>query len=295
MKPEDIDKLFRERVGNTSPTPPSDLWNRLQQRIEEELPQPNVIPLAAESKEEKKNFMWIYSSVAATLSLLLTVGIVFYNIKTIPEISEKIAVAEKPVLQETPVFTAPASETIAQVEPAQEKISEPQATVDATPASTTTETVAKPATIAKATKDVHQNKVTKASIAVQPKAYVQKAIASNTPTEKPVETATVVATDKPVTANALAGNTAASSANMNAEPVEIIIKRSAAPQTALAAAENEPSGFDKKTRLAKNIFKQVRNLANGEEVELQALGIRADKVALETQIGNKKLSKVINL
>lgn len=290
MRPEEIDKLFRERVGNTSPTPPSDLWNRLQERLEDEMPQKQETPvISILKKEDRKSFMWIYSSVAATLSLLLTVGVVFYNIKTTPEISERIAKVEKPVLEETPVHVVPAPETVAQVEPTTENNFEHQATDDAAPASNSTETVAKPATLAKATtKAVKQPSIAKATVADQPKANVQQAIASSTPTEKPVETAPTVTT------TAFAANTA-TSANMNAEPVEIIIKRAAAPQSAMAEAESEPSGFDKKARLAKNIFKQVRNLANGEEVELQALGIRADKVALETQIGNKKLSKVINL
>lgn len=291
MRPEEIDKLFRERVGNTSPTPPSDLWNRLQERIEEEMPRPVH---TIQPKEEKRSFMWIYSSVAATLSLVLTVGVVFYNIKSDPEVNQTLAKVEKPVLEEVPSYTAPAPETIAQVEPTSEKKSELQATEDATPASTITEAVAKPATIAKATKPAKQVKTAEATVAAQPRANVQQAIASNTPTDIPVETAPAKPTVKAVTPATLAANTA-TSADMNAEPVEIIIKRAVASQTAMAEAESEPSGFDKKTRLAKNIFKQVRNLANGEEVELQALGIRADKVALETQIGNKKLSKVINL
>ena len=56
MRPEDIDKLFKERLGNTSPTPPTDLWNRLQERIETEMPQP-------EEEEKKPVFIlcWLTS------------------------------------------------------------------------------------------------------------------------------------------------------------------------------------------------------------------------------------------
>ncbi|MBC5991715.1 hypothetical protein [Pontibacter cellulosilyticus] len=291
MRPEDIDKLFKERLGNTSPTPSADLWSRLQDRMEAEMPQ-QVKPIVKE-KDEKRGFMWIYSSVAATLSLLLTVGVVFYNIKSNPEVSETLAIQEKAVLQETPVYKAPETETLAQVETKTEKISEPQATEDATPASNITETVDKPATIAKATtKAVQQTKVTRATVAEQPNADVQQAIAVNTPiTEKPAEIATVVPTAKPVMPSALAA-----SAEMNARPVEITIKRSAAPAVASAQEQyEEESGLEKKAKLAKNIFKQARNLANGEQVELAALGIKADRVALETQIGKQKISKVINL
>ncbi|MDX5437363.1 MAG: hypothetical protein LPK03_09230 [Pontibacter sp.] len=288
MRPEEIDKIFKERLGNTSPTPPADLWNRLQDRMEAELPH----QIKPEKEEEKRSFMWIYSSVAATLSLLLTVGVVFYNIKSTPEVSDALVQQEKPVLQETPIATVPATETIAQAETKTEKISEPQATDDATPASNITETVDKPATIAKATtKAVQQTKTARVMVSeVKPKADVQQAIASNTPTaEKPAATETEATAAKPAAATALVA-----SADLNAKPVEIIIKRSASPATATEEAADE-SGLEKKARLAKNIFKQARNLANGEQVELAALGIKADRVALETQIGKQKLSKVINL
>lgn len=291
MRPEDIDKLFKERLGNTSPTPSADLWSRLQDRMEAEMPQ-QVIPIT-KSKEEKRSFMWIYSSVAATLSLLLTVGIVFYNIKTTPEISETLAVKDKAILHETPAYNDPVTDAIAQAETNSEKNSETQATEDATPASNITETVDKPATIAKATtKAVQHTKVARTIIAEQPKADVQQAIADNTPiTEMPTEKATVVPNAKPVMPSALAA-----SADMNAQPVEITIKRSAAPVVASAKEQvEEESGLERKAKLAKNIFKQARNLANGEQVELAALGIKADRVALETQIGKQKISKVINL
>ncbi|GAB3201243.1 CHASE3 domain sensor protein [Pontibacter aydingkolensis] len=290
MKPEDIDKIFKERLGNTSPTPPLDLWSKLQDRMEDEMPRQSL--LTEEKKEEKKSFLWIYSSIAASLSLLLAVGVVFYNIKTTPEISEQLADKDKVLLQESPAYKAPATETLAQAEIKSEKNSETQATEDAAPASSIAEPVEKPATIAKATKAVQQTKAAQVIEAPQPTANVQQAIAATTPvTEKPAETATVVPTGKPVMSSALAV-----SSDMNARPVEITIKRAATLTVATAEVEeSEPSGLDKKARLAKNIFKQARNLANGEQVQLADLGIRADRVALETQIGKQKFSKVINL
>ncbi|WP_299822030.1 hypothetical protein [uncultured Pontibacter sp.] len=294
MRPEEIDKIFKERLGSTTPTPPADLWNRLQDRMEAEMPQ------QLKPKEEKKSFMWIYSSVAATLSLLLTVGVVFYNIKSTPEVSDTLALKDKTILLEEPMYNAPVEEAVAQVEaiekPAEKKseiISEPRATKEASPASNITEAVERPATLAKAkTKAVQQTKAARANTASQPTAQVQQALAQNTPTtESPAEAATVIPTGKPVMPSALAA-----SADMNAKPVEITIVRSAAPAIATAVAEEkETGGLEKKAKLAKNIFKQARNLANGEQVQLADLGIRADRVALETQIGKQKISKVINL
>ncbi|RDV16581.1 hypothetical protein DXT99_03485 [Pontibacter diazotrophicus] len=299
MRPEDIDKLFKERLGNTSPTPPADLWSRLQDRMEEEMPQ--KAPL--QPKEEKRSYMWIYSSVAASISLVLTVGVVFFNINTgSPEINQAITEKGSVELHETPVITQPAPEAMAQADITKESSTEeknitPQATDANLAASNKAEEDVKTEAIAKATPKAVQQKQVKALTSKQPQATVQQAIAANTPSERAAEAAEAVTVpaEKPVTSTSLA--VANADANMNAAPVEIIIKRANTSPTQVAMAETEdtPGGLDKRARLAKNIFKQVRNLASGEEVELSELGINADKVALNTQIGKQKFSKVINL
>lgn len=298
MRPEDIDKLFKERLGNTSPTPPADLWNRLQERMQAEAaPQEEetrVIPLRA--RAEKRTSTWMYSSIAAAVSLVLSVGVLFYNINTgTPEVNEVLADKSTSLeLHEKPVTTEVAPEILADAGTAteitpEENNSNTQAT-DATPAaSNTTEANAKPEAVAKATQKAVQPKRATAIAANKTKATVQPAIISiaSESAAEPAETAPQPAV-KPATL-------AKAAANLNAEPVEIIIKRSAASQPAVAEAEEAPTGFDKKARLVKNIFKQVRNLASGENVELSEVGINADKVALNTHIGKQKFSKVINL
>ena len=298
MRPEDIDKLFKERLGNTSPTPPTDLWNRLQERMQAETaPQEEesrVIPLLA--RAETRTTTWLYSSIAAAVSLVLSVGVVFYNIQTgTPEVNEVLADKSKTLeLHEKPVITVEAPDlradggTTTKNNP-KENILIPQAT-DATPAaSNTTEADIKPKTVAKATPKAAQPKPANAIAANKPKATVQPAVAGKV-TERAEEPA--AAAPQPAVQPA---SLARAAANLNAEPVEIIIKRSAASPPDLAAAEVAPKGFDKKAKLAKNIFKQVRNLAIGENVELSEVGINADKVALSTHIGKQKFSKVINL
>lgn len=305
MKPEDIDKLFKERLGNSSPTPPADLWSRLQERMEEDQEKPLVLltPEAEQKKDGKQRFMWIYSSVAATLSLLLAVGVVFYNINTgTPEVSDTLtkydsklpqeipAVETVPEVEQAPVATDQSmmaqTETPEDILPAEEKNIPTQATAEPKAASNLTKQPTKQKFIAKAEPKALQQET--AAIATVSKATkkpdVQTAIAANTAPDAPaVEVAPVT---KPA---AVAAN-----ANLNAEPVEITIKRAVASQTDVAMASNEPTGNSKK-QLAKNIFKQVRNLASGDGVELEELGIRADRLALETQIGKQKISKVINL
>ncbi|MFD2999034.1 hypothetical protein ACFS7Z_01565 [Pontibacter toksunensis] len=299
MRPEDIDKLFKERLGNSSPTPPLDLWSRLQDRMEAELPQ--TAPL--QPKEEKHSFMWVYSSVAASISMVLAVGVVFFNIRTgTPEISQSIEEKGRVEIQETPVYSAPVPESIAQAEVATETNNEeknltPQATDANHAASNMAEEDVKKEAIAVATPKAVQQKKVKTSTKRQPQATAQQAIAINSQTERAPEVEETVTTPavKPVMSNALAS--AKADANMNAAPVEIIITRAGTSPTpaAMAEADEAQGGLDKKAKLAKNIFKQVRNLASGEEVELSELGINADKVALNTQIGKQKFSKVINL
>lgn len=299
MRPEDIDKLFKERLGNTSPTPPGDLWSRLQDRMEAEMPQ--VAPL--QPKEEKRSMMWLYSSVAASVSLVLAAGVVFFNINTgTPEISQSITDKSRVEIQETPVYSAPAPETIAKAEVAtelntEEKNINPQATDANQAASNMAEEDVKKEAVAVATPKAVQQKRARATAPKQPQATVQQAIAANTQPERAPEVTMAVATPaaKPVTSTALAS--AKADANLNAAPVEIIITRAGTSPTptAMAEADVAQDGLNKKAKLAKNIFKQVRNLASGEEVELSELGIKADKVALNTQIGKQKFSKVINL
>ncbi|WP_161887745.1 hypothetical protein [Pontibacter russatus] len=301
MRPEEIDKLFKERLGNTAPTPPADLWGRLQERMQTEAlsreeEEVKVVPLQSEKK--KSNYIWLYPSIAAAVSLVLSVGVVFYNINNgTPEVSEALAGKNQPLeLHEQPATAQAAPETMAQAAPAEaettaeENISTSQATDPTSTASNGTEAVAKPEAIAKAAPKAIQPEPAKAIATAKPEADAQPAIAVNV-SESAAETHETAPQPavKPATPAALAK----AAANLNAEPVEIIIKRSVASPPAMAEAA--PKGLGKKAKLAKGIFRQVRNLANGDGVELSEVGINADKVALNTQIGNQKFSKVINL
>ena len=301
MRPEDIDKLFKERLGNNTPTPPADLWNRLQERMqpleaagyEEET---KVVPLLHQ-RNEKPGFTWLYTSIAAAVSLVLSVGVVFYNINTgTPEVHEALADKGKRIeLDEKAVSTQAAPETVATAateaaNSSKETILTPQATYRGTAASNTTEAPSEPQLIAKATPKAAVPKPARLKISRQPRATEQPALAA---TIVPAHAADAPEPMAPPMVKPIA--LARADANLNAEPVEIIIRRSVAPEPALAGAADAPKGLNRKANLAKNIFKQMRNLASGENVELSEIGINADKVALNTQIGKQKFSKVINL
>ncbi|WP_242928113.1 hypothetical protein [Pontibacter vulgaris] len=295
MRPEEIDKLFNDRLGKAAPAPPADLWNRLQARMEEEMPQqqPKVLPMD-EPKAGKQRFLWMYSSIAATLSLLLTVGIVFYNIKTnAPELRDVVVKNETRQLEERPVIVEPLetkATEIAQAEEKNEKVFDAGATEVKRSASKVTERVTKAKAIANVTEKNTMKRSAEKATGIKHKTHKASSVASSKTTAQPVSVTPEVQPEAP----AILASTGTKAANLNAEPVEIVIKRAIASQPAQPVATEE-QGIEKKARLAKNIFKQVRNLSNGEPVELADLGINANKIALGTQIGKQKFSKVINL
>lgn len=289
MKPEDVDKLFKERLGPSSPTPPADLWNRLQDRMADEMP--------AKEEERRKagGFMWLSYSIAAAITLLLAVGVVFYSVQrgTVPV--DGMARNNELVPEQPLIITKPAPDkTVAEV--AAPVATPEEAAIPETTAPAAVKQDALPrATIARTeTKAAASRPASKAAAAKVERAVVAPSRPMLAQVEKPAipdapKKGDYYNTGEPVPATFAS----ASSANLNAQPVEIIIKRAVAIQD--MEEEEEPNGFEKKQKLAKNIFKQVRNLSNGERVELSELGINADKIALETQIGKQKISKVINL
>ncbi|OUJ74872.1 hypothetical protein [Hymenobacter crusticola] len=58
MQPEDIDKLFREKLQHHAPTPPAHLWAQLEEELQ---------------PAKKRPVMWLYAA-AAVIALLLVVG-----------------------------------------------------------------------------------------------------------------------------------------------------------------------------------------------------------------------------
>lgn len=290
MKPEDIDKLFKERLGGSTPTPPADLWNRLQDRIETEM------PAAGKSETRPRGFMWLSYSIAAAITLLLSVGVVFYSLQkgTAPADREDLATLNGQQPEQPLVLPEPATsgEQIAQAtEPAVPVIAEEVRTEPAIPAENSSKhsgiATAPAASKAKPKSGVRKpdQKNSAKSPAASPQFLAQKEQSAIPDTPQRVELDNTGET----TPVMFASNTV----DLNAQPVEIIIKRTVAVEE--VETDEEVSGFEKKQKLAKNIFKQVRNLSNGERVELSELGINADRIALETQIGKQKISKVINL
>ncbi len=284
MKPEEIDKIFGERLKNAAPTPPADLWNRLQERMEAELPQQEqkVKPIGF--------FMWVNKyAAAAAVTLMLSVGGTLYMLQE--EKSGKVeGLAQTDVKQAAP--TALPSE---------------KADAVAFPAATD-KPAGSLANVPKANAQEPQLSAEAPVLVAEPQhvpATAKARIAKATPKRQATKSLETTAEPQPEQLSTLAllnNKEEETAAGTSSAPLEIIIKRASEPvafasetYTEEAYAAEEGTGFDKKRRLAKNILKQVVNLSNGERVELSELGINANKIALETQIGKQKISKVIHL
>ncbi|MBC5773415.1 hypothetical protein H8S95_05010 [Pontibacter sp. KCTC 32443] len=286
MEPEEVDKLFKERLGRVAPTPPADLWNRLQERMQEELPQatPQIQP---EEHQEKRRLGFLYYSIAAAIALLLAVGVVLklQQPQTITDQTIASADVTTETIKPAEITLAPevtTEQSIAAVTTPDEETTIASVTEEPTIVAEQEKAVAKKPVI-KPRRKAEQQWV-KVEAPQQPAMLAQQKTKPEEPKQEPVQ----AAMQTPV---------AFASAN-SAEPVEIIIKRSVSSEVVAMASADEPeetSSFDRKQRLAKNIFKQVKNLSNGEKINLADVGLNADKIALETKIGKQKISKVINL
>ncbi|MER2998393.1 hypothetical protein [Pontibacter populi] len=289
MEPEEVDKLFNERLGRMAPAPPAALWNRLQERMEAEMPQA-TLQIQQEQHEEKRRYGFLYYSIAAAIALLLAVGVVlkFNQPQTVTDQTiAQVDLGDKQTTEPAQTIatdkTAASTEQTIAVATPEQTIADPTVTEEPTIVAAPAKTIAKKP-VTKPRKRADQQWV-KVEGTKQPAMLAQQ-------TTKPAQQV-----EEPQLPTAVQTPVAFASAN-SAEPVQIIIKRTVNNEPVALAASDEPeenSSFEKKQRLAKSIFKQVKNLSNGEQVNFADLGVNANKIALETKIGKQKISKVINL
>jgi len=267
MEPEDIDKLFKDRLANLPATPASDAWARLQQKME---------------PPKKARSMWIYYA-AASITLLIIAGLWFYNNQYSPE-SETLATVNKPkasavspLKTATPVTIIPekintAETQIAQAENVPSEIKQKLKTQ--LPVVKGYEKAEAPV-IAKVKKPMKAEKNLAKEKNYEP--THSPALVASAPEEK----ATLDGPDKPGTA-----------AVLTASIIEVKIKRDSPEEEERSDLREN---LARKTNLLKNIYKQARNLKNGEQVELTSLGIDTDKINAEKKEIKEKLNKVISL
>jgi len=268
MEPEDIDKIFKNRLSNLPATPSDDAWKRLQQKME---------------PPKKARSMWIYYA-AASITLLIISGIWFFSNKntldngTLASIKTPEAATSKPANPENPITIRPEDVKTNEYQIAQAEKVQPEVIQKSTPA------------IRSAVKSKEKNKMPLMAKAAKPmntedKRFKDKASPSMfSPTlnaSAPEEKLALVNQDKPLPSEML-----------TAGIIEVTVKRDN-PEVEERSELRE--NLARKTSLLKNIFKQARNLKNGDQVELASLGINTEKINSEKQELKDKLNKVISL
>lgn len=281
MGPEDIDELFKGRLGNLERTPSSEAWQRLQQQLQPP-PKRRVIP------------MWW--SVAATVAFLVLTGYFLFVNQLSDRNPEKIANTRIPAQQPTTL----GEKARPSLDPATVKESNPETVAAATSQEgpetkdlENTSTQSGSSGIVAATQPAEAAVSSRLSTATLP-GHGKGIPAKDLPQQS--ETPPMVALDKP--APRPAQITTSASAAPAAETIEVVILKQE-PSSLLAGAgelvdEGEESSPSRKGKLVKGIFKQVKNLAAGEKIDLSQIGLDRYSLAIETQIGNRKISKTIN-
>ncbi|KAA3438166.1 hypothetical protein [Rufibacter hautae] len=302
MSAEDLDKLFKDKLQNRPVAPGNDVWERMQARMQQnaqqETPNPFLVPAAVEEKEERGTVRMWYYSAAAAVTMLLSVGL-WVNRDNIDPLQPTGTVATVQEHQQTPSErVSPAQETEsdkvnANGQPEQKSVADQD------------NTTLYPAAAPKATE---RNQVL-ASVNTKAAPTTSKRIeaaAERTRKEgvKEETTRAFQQAQEPVMMAAAIPVKAQEAAKSNAEVggLEIIVKLdNAQATTSLAQASTKetdtPHTEDQpgSGRVLKGILKQVKNLKDGEKVNLSEIGITKHTYALETRIGNKKITKTIEL
>ena len=268
MEPEDIDKIFKDRLANLPATPASDAWARLQQKME---------------PPKKARSMWIYYT-AASITLLIIAGLWFFNNQyspgsgTLATVNKPKASAVSPLKTATPVTIIPeevktAETQVAQAENIPSEIK--QKSKNQRPVVVKGDEEMKAPVIAKLKKPVKAEKILAKEKTYEP--TPSPALVASAPEEK----ITLRGPDNSETATVL-----------TASIIEVKIKRDSPEEEERSDLREN---LARKTNLLKNIYKQARNLKNGEQVELASLGIDTDKINAEKKEIKEKLNKVISL
>jgi hypothetical protein len=282
MRPEDIDELFKGRLGNLERTPSSDAWQRLQEQLQPP-PKRKVIPL-----------WW---SVAATVALLVFTGYYLHLSQLPGPTPAQVAAGKRPVQQVTP----PAKADRPAAQPAGEQDTQPEQLAQTSTPPAEAGNAAPKAPVQPNVSSLASARIPAAPVTGKPAPVRRVTPPQTKQVDQQLEEGQApeqMALQKPAPVPAQVSSRGA--AQPGGEAIEVVILKTepAAGQMADAGTFSEEAEEaavpSRKTKLVKGIFKQLKNLAAGEKVDLSEIGIDRYSVAIETQIGNRKISKTIN-
>ncbi|WP_022824993.1 hypothetical protein [Hymenobacter norwichensis] len=279
MQPEDIDKLFRDRLEGHAPTPPAYLWNQLEEELQ---------------PAKKRPVLWMWATAAA-VALLLVSGILWLQLGHTS--------GPAPLATTTqPAATNSQKQAVADTEKKEEIAATTQATPPTSSASSPTEAVAAkdPAALPHRSKSVHapeqkqlaatsgprnqESRRASAALKPQPTPPAPEVLAATTPTTQP-ERSALVATPEPAPRPQVATVALAAAPT---GPIEVEVRRGTeTPTVATAASENRRS-------LGGILLRQARNVVKGDRVSLAETGL-PETVTVEARVAGRTITKVIQL
>lgn len=302
MEQHNIDSRFKEGLKNLNRQPSADAWARLQNQMQApQVTQEPKMVASEEKKEERRTLLWWHYAAAAVVLLFISVGIFrngsdFSGKTEMPVAVNKTTEIAAPTVK-TPEVSAPVLEKNPAPENIIAAIETPKTIVESKNENSsknavkngsktevkTTFTNAPKTQIAQVTKKV---KTEKTAI----KTPVQEQIKSERPSQKQEE---IMLASAQTNQNVKAKTSETKPALLAGMAIEVIVKKDNS-ENALAMAETVPDD-DKDSKL-KSIFKQAKNLKNGEPVDLQAIGLNTDtKLAMGTRNITQKFSKVLDI
>ncbi len=289
MQPEDIDKLFRDRLAQHAPTPPAYLWNQLEDELQ---------------PAKKRPVLWMWAA-AASVALLLVSGVLWLHLGA-GRPAGSVATTTRPARQTAQPATQPATQSGSRLEKKSVVAAAPQATpphrFPSTPteAATSTSSISQPqaaenrqlaAASAKVGSSRRLANGTRSAASPKPLASqpAPEAIAALAPKTQPERTSepTVAATPEPRQLPVLAALAATPAPT---GPIEVEVRRS--PPAAVATAAAAPA--DRQRSLGGILLRQARNAVRGDRVSLAQAGL-PETVTVQAHVAGRTLTKVIQL
>ncbi|KAA9325187.1 hypothetical protein [Adhaeribacter soli] len=302
MEQHNIDSRFKQGLENISRQPSADAWARLQNRMQEAEAAPVIETVQPEEKEERRVIAWWYYAAAAIVVLLISVG-VLRNSKVLGPESMPVAVnkpAEK--IAET-IKSGSVQKDEAQKVEAQtaniliadnatsDKIGEP---VNTNPTANAEENTA-PRSFENLKAENATVQVAKAPRKKKPAIIVLPHTKNTVPELRQpalVEEKGLLASNTENPAKPQAKTEKAS--GLEGMVIEVIVKKDRTDTEQALALQTPVENSGKQSKL-KSIFKQAKNLKNGEGVNLQELGLFADtKLALGSR-NHEKVNKILDI
>ncbi|MBO0358660.1 hypothetical protein J0X19_11945 [Hymenobacter sp. BT186] len=278
MQPEDIDKLFRDRLEGHAPTPPAYLWNQLEEELQ---------------PAKKRPVLWMWATAAA-VALLLVSGILWLQLGHTSGPAPLATTTQR-------AASAPQQQAVIQPEKKLKIAAATQATPPAGSASSPTEAVAAkdPAALPRRSAGVHasernqlaaassprnqESRRASAALKPQPTPPAPEALAATTATQ-PERPAVVVAPEPAPRPQVATVALAAAPTG----PIEVEVRRSAeTPAVATTASENRRS-------LGGILLRQARNAVRGDRVSLAETGL-PETVTVQAHVAGRTITKVIQL